>query len=273
MSWYLRCRDAGEASHPRGRRPLQVGQDTLAQSPSCTRSRSRAATSSQSPRTAEERRRSKTFFGYAWLGPYWASQLVRPLSLWPLPSRARPSVLPILHQVIHHRRVGQRRGIAERAVFVLGDLAQDAAHDLAGAGLRQAGGELDEIRRGDRADLLAHPADQFLAQVLRRLLAAHQRHVGIDALALDVMRIADYGGFRDLGMRDQCAFDLGGAEPVAGDIDHVVDPAGDPVVSVGVAPAAVAGEVLAGIGLEIRVDKTLVVAVDGAHLARPRVGE
>ena len=74
-------------------------------------------------------------------------------------------------------------------------------------------------------------------------------------------------------MRDQRAFDLGGAEPVAGDVDHVVDAAGDPVVAVLVAPAAVAGEVLARIGLEVGVDEALMVAIDRAHHARPGIGD
>ena len=115
--------------------------------------------------------------------------------------------------------------------------------------------------------------DQFLAQLLARLLARHQRDIGVDALALDVVRIADDGGLRHLRMRDQRALDLGGAEAVAGDVDHVVDAAGDPVIAVRVAAAAVAGEVLAGIGREVGVDEALVVAVDRAHLAGPGVGD
>src|SRR5437660_4620569 len=75
--------------------------------------------------------------------------MLRPLAL----------VLPVLHQVIDHAGISERRGVAERAVIVLGDLAQDAAHDLARAGLGQPGRELDEVGRGDRADLLAHPVD------------------------------------------------------------------------------------------------------------------
>ena len=114
-------------------------------------------------------------------------------------------------------------------------------------------------------------ADQLLAQVLGRLLAGHQRHVGVDALALDVVRIADDRGLRHLRVRDQRALDLGRAHAVAGDVDHVVDAAGDPVIAVLVAAAAVAGEVLARIGLEVGVDEALVVAIDGAHLPRPAV--
>ena len=33
-------------------------------------------------------------------------------------------------QIVDHGRIGQRRGIAERAEFVLGDLAQDATPDV-----------------------------------------------------------------------------------------------------------------------------------------------
>src|SRR5262249_10228832 len=62
-------------------------------------------------------------------------------------------------------------------------------------------------------------------------------------------------------------------EPMAGDVDDVVDASGDPIIAVGVAPAAVAGEILAGIGLEIGVDEALVVAEYGAHLSGPAVGD
>ena len=78
------------------------------------------------------------------------------------------------------------------------------------------------------------------------LLAGDQGDVAIDALALDVVRVADHRRLGDLGVADQRAFDLGGAEPVAGDVEHVVDPAGDPVIAVLVAAAAVAGEIFAG---------------------------
>ena len=87
-------------------------------------------------------------------------------------------------------------------------------------------------------------ATSSLRRSSRRLLARHQGDIGVDALALDVVRIADDGGLRHLRMRDQRRFHLRRAHAVAGDVDHVVDAAGDPVIAVRVAPAAVAGEVL-----------------------------
>ena len=90
-------------------------------------------------------------------------------------------------------------------MLVRGDLAQDPAHDLAAARLRQIGRPLDQIRRGDRADLLPHLHHQLLAQRLARLVAGLQGDIGIDALALDVVRIAHDRGLGHLGMRDQRA--------------------------------------------------------------------
>ena len=49
-----------------------------------------------------------------------------------------PFILTVVDQILHDGRVGERRGVAEIGKIVLGDLAQDAAHDLAGAGLGQA---------------------------------------------------------------------------------------------------------------------------------------
>src|SRR5690606_37097782 len=71
------------------------------------------------------------------------------------PAWLTSAVLPVVDQVANHAGIRQGGGIAERAVVVLGDLAQDAAHDLAGAGLGEAGRELDQVGRGDGADLLA----------------------------------------------------------------------------------------------------------------------
>jgi hypothetical protein len=61
-----------------------------------------------------------------------------------------------------HLRVGERGGVANLVRVVLGDLAQDAAHDFAGARLRQAGRKLDFVRHGYRADFFADMVRQFL---------------------------------------------------------------------------------------------------------------
>uniref|UniRef100_A0A0N4Z5G8 PE-PGRS family protein n=1 Tax=Parastrongyloides trichosuri TaxID=131310 RepID=A0A0N4Z5G8_PARTI len=180
---------------------------------------------------------------------------------------------PVLHQIIHDRRIGQRRGVAQGAQIVLGDLPQDPPHDLARAGLGQTRRPLNHVGRGDGADLLADLGDQDLAQVFGGLDPLVQGDIGVDALTLDVVGEADDGGLGHVVVQDQGALDLGRAHAVARDVDHVINAARDPVIAVFVTAAAVTGEVHARIGLEIGVEEALVVAVDRAHLARPAVGD
>src|SRR3546814_19287055 len=61
------------------------------------------------------------------------------------------------------------------------------------------------------------------------------------------------------------SLDFRRAHAVAGNVDDVVDPAGDPVIAVGIAATAVAGEILAGEGRKIRVDEAL-VEIGRAHV-------
>ncbi|MPL84631.1 hypothetical protein SDC9_30596 [bioreactor metagenome] len=184
---------------------------------------------------------------------------------------ASAPVHAVVDQLLHHRGIGQRRDVAKAAIIVLGDLAQDAAHDLARAGLRQAGRPLDQVGLGDRADLGAHPLLEFLAQRVRGLLVVHQGDIGVDALALELVRVAHDRSLGHRRMGDKRGFDFGRAHAVTRDVDHVIDAAGDPVIAVLVAPAAVAGEVIAAILGEIGLLEAFVIAPEGAHLARPAV--
>src|SRR3546814_3944785 len=73
---------------------------------------------------------------------------------------------------------------------------------------------------------------------------------------------------------DVCSSDLlGGAHAVARDVDDVIDAAGDPVIAIRVAPAAVAREIIARIGREIGLEEALVIAPHRAHLPRPAFGD
>src|SRR6476620_3814910 len=74
-------------------------------------------------------------------------------------------------------------------------------------------------------------------------------------------------------MRDQRAFDFCGPQAVARNVDHVIDAAGYPVIAILVTTAAVAGEIFAFIGRKISLLEAVVIAIDRAHLPRPRVGD
>ncbi len=65
-----------------------------------------------------------------------------------------------------------------------------------------------------RADGVADHGHELAPQLLRVRLALHQRHVRVDALPLDGVVVADDGRLGALGVRDQGALDLGGADAV-----------------------------------------------------------
>src|SRR3546814_8009114 len=82
-----------------------------------------------------------------------------------------------------------------------------------------------------------------------------QGDIGIDALPLDVVRKADDRRLGHQIVQHQRAFNLGGAHAVPRHVDDVIDPPGDQPIAVGVAPAAVAGEIFALRSEERRVGK------------------
>ncbi len=168
---------------------------------------------------------------------------------------------------------GQGGGVAEVGHIALGHLAQDAAHDFAGTSLGQGRRPLDGVRGGEWPDLGAHPFDELGAQRVAWRAVGLQGDIGVDTLALDVVRESDHRGLGHPLMAHQGALDLRRAQPMAGDIDDVVHPAGDPVVPVLVAPAAIAGEILAGVGGEIGRDEARVIAINSAHLPGPTIGD
>ncbi len=62
------------------------------------------------------------------------------------------------------------------------------------------------------------------------------------------MWVANDRSFRNGMMRDECRLDFRRAETVTGNIEHVIDAAGNPVIAVVIAAAAVTGKILAFIG-------------------------
>ena len=130
---------------------------------------------------------------------------------------------------------------------------------------------MDGVWRCDGADFLAHPGDQFLAEHIGGLNTRLQRDIGVNTLALDVMRHANHGGFRNRRVRHQRAFNLGRAHAVAGHVNHVIHAAGDPVIAIGITPRAIAGEIHALEGGKIGLHEAFMVAINRAHLPGPAI--
>jgi hypothetical protein len=103
------------------------------------------------------------------------------------------------------------------------------------------------LEGGDRADLLAH---QLTARRRSRRLGAVdaglEHHEPQRQLALELVGDADDRALGDVRMRREHLLHAAGGEPVAGDVDDVVDAAHDEQVAVVVLVAGVAGQVVAG---------------------------
>ena len=77
--------------------------------------------------------------------------------------------------------------------------------------------------------------------------------------------------FSNLVVGYQSAFDLSGTEAVVRYVEHVINPAGNPVIAIFITTGAVTGKVHTFISAEIRLFEALMIAVNRAHLARPAV--
>jgi hypothetical protein len=78
---------------------------------------------------------------------------------------------------------------------------------------------------------------------LRRVDAADRADESSHDLAQALVRQADHGHLRDGGVEREAALDLDRRDVLAAGDDHVVDPAGDEEIALGIEIAGIAGEV------------------------------
>ena len=121
-------------------------------------------------------------------------------------------------------------------------------------------------------DVVAQGGD-VLAAVRTLFYAAPQDDEGDDALAGDVIGRADDSRLGDGRVRYECRLDLGGRDPVSGDVHDIVDATQEPQGPVEVDLGAVTGEVVLRPPRPVGVDVALVVAPDTAQHRGPGLGE
>src|SRR3954468_5982253 len=174
----------------------------------------------------------------------------------------------VLADRVDDRRVGERRHVAQLAS--LRNVAEEPAHDLARPRLGQVGDEHQELGPRDGPDDVRDVLAQLDAEMVVRLLARLEDHEREDRLARDRVVLADDGGLGDGLVVDQRRLDLGGRDPMAGHVHHVVDAPEQPQVAVEVTFRAVAGEVHALEPAPVGLLVALRIAVDPAQHPGPR---
>src|SRR5271157_2080309 len=139
-----------------------------------------------------------------------------------------------------------QRGDISGGLMAGGDIAQEPSHDLSRARFGQGVGEPDIVGAGQSADGL----DDMLAKILAELIAGTEARLegdeDGDGLTPALVGTADDRSFGHRRVAGHGVLELHGRKPVARDIDHVVNPAQDPVVTLRVGSRAVARVVGAG---------------------------
>src|SRR5882762_2233738 len=197
----------------------------------------------------------------------------------PFPERTDVAALDEFANLLDN--IGIRESGDVAGVHVIGNGGQDAAHDLAGAGLGHVRDDVDGFGAGDFADHGFDGGDDFVLNRSRRGNAGLQGDVDDGDAAFDFVDGGNDGGFGDFGDREAGGFDFLGAEAVAGDVDDVIDAAKDAIVTVGGehgAVRSVVGPITPVLALRILVvlfvvlrDEALGVAPNGLHDARPGI--
>src|SRR5262249_20839198 len=175
--------------------------------------------------------------------------------------------------------IGQGRDVT--GVLVVRDRPEHAAHDLARAGLGHVGHDHDPARPGDRTNLAHHRLLNALGDILARREAGFERDVEVGDTPLDLVPRRPHSSLCDLRHQQAGGFDLLGAEPVSGYVDHVVDAAQDTIVPVRRLHRPITGHIgpvapvatlpVLAVAHIVLVDEALRVFPDRLESARPRV--
>mmetsp|Transcript_35935 Transcript_35935/g.112389 ORF Transcript_35935/g.112389 Transcript_35935/m.112389 type:complete len:281 (+) Transcript_35935:86-928(+) len=188
-------------------------------------------------------------------------------------------MLRVLQQLVDDARVGDGADVSElrHVRHPGGDPPQDPAHDFAASRLWQGRGELNLVGGSKGSNLRPHNLLQRLLDLRRHLISLLEGNERVDRLSFDRVGKPDDRRFHTMLELRESAFQLRRSNTMPGHVDDVIDAAGDAVVTVLVAPARIARDVLV-LGdhlvgpveeLEVSLLEPFLVSVDAAQLARP----
>src|SRR2546429_3112663 len=174
-----------------------------------------------------------------------------------------------LRQFRQHAEIFERRRVA----FDFGagsNLLEQAAHDFSRTCLRQRFGKTDIVGPGHRPDFPGDMLTQFVADGMVRFDTALERDERHERLTFQFVGPTHHRGFGHFPIAHQRALDFRRADAMPGHVQHIVDAAHDPVVTVLVLAAAAAGEITLLHFAPVNFLVTLRITPDAAQHARPR---
>merc|ERR1712176_1024656 len=109
----------------------------------------------------------------------------------------------LLLQLIYNAGVHRSGGVAQTGGIVLGDFAQDPAHDLSTPRLGKGTGKDDLVRHGERPHVLAHLSLELALQRVGCLHVILENDIAEQAGALDLVREAHDCSLRGPGVANK----------------------------------------------------------------------
>mmetsp|Transcript_45543 Transcript_45543/g.114596 ORF Transcript_45543/g.114596 Transcript_45543/m.114596 type:complete len:288 (-) Transcript_45543:1597-2460(-) len=175
----------------------------------------------------------------------------------------------------NHIRFSQSRQIAQICYvgLVLGNLAQDAAHDLARTGFGKTGRNNQAIRLRDRTDQFANVLFQTSNDIFFVLEALSDGAERNNSLTLDWIRDRDNSRFGAHVRLGESTLNLGRAQTMSSFRDHVINTTADPNVAVLVLATSIASKVKAWILGNIGGFIARVITVHGSRHTGPSAAD
>jgi len=129
-----------------------------------------------------------------------------------------PSFLALLHRLqdlVHNRRIRQRRRVSQLILLPSQDLPHNSSHDLAGPRFGQVVNNVNCLRRRERSNLFPDLHDELLPCALTRINAIFERHESIHCLSGHFVVDAYHGGLGNTVVLEEGGFDFGRGQTVA----------------------------------------------------------
>jgi len=152
-------------------------------------------------------------------------------------------LVDVLDDLVDHARVRQGGRVAKLVLLACQDLAENAAHDLAGTRLRQVRHAVDGLGRGERPNALPDLHNEVFPEGVVKLVAFLDGDEGIDGLAGELVLNTDDRCLADGIVLNERRLDFSSGETVSGNVDNVIHTTTNPVVALSVLGCAITGEV------------------------------
>src|SRR5271163_427230 len=98
---------------------------------------------------------------------------------------------------------------------------------------------MNYVRSSEGANRCSYAVDELYLQFVGSSLVGVQSHIGVYALAFDVVGVSDDGSFSNGSVFYKRGFNFGRAQSMSRNVDNIVYSTGDPIVAFAISPTSI----------------------------------